>query len=936
MTAAWRTPEQDAILQSRAPVVFVAAGAGTGKTSVLVDRYLQALLDDRVPMQDLLTVTFTRKAAGEMRDRIRHALLERGHRGFAWALDDAPIGTIHSLCGRIVRSSPVDAGVDPSFAVLDEDRARIVQIEAMDAVWEEAAIEADDETLEYLGRHGGVLRRAVPAVCTELRGAGVRPPRFVLGSGVEVEEARSALLESIQRCLAEAAPAGTGKTVRANLERLESGAARLKEPMGDHQALGLLGQMRPSLSCGKDRSMFEPVLGALEAFHRALGERYLVGLGRAIDQLVVAFHQEYEARKRNLGVLDFLDLEIKALDLLVKGARPFGPAARLLVDEFQDTNELQCAVFDLLGAATMLTVGDAFQSIYAFRGADVEVFRSRESAPTRSQKGTALLAPLSRNFRSRRALLEIINHLFSQGSLFGSGFPRLTADRVGTDPRRSGPDCRGRLDPAAELWIVGHEPEEDSGVEAPVSKGSIRPEALFIAGRVGRLVREDGWRPRDIAVLLRNLTHVADFEEALEREGLDPYVVDGRGFYDREESNELLAGLRLLVNPHDDMALLTVLRSPFVGLSDDGLFLVRAGADDARSATLWGGLVRRIPPGLSEDEGSRVRDFVEGLRDLRGRMGSPGLAALILGVVERFDYDLVLLKAHDGRRRFANLRKLMRLADEFEALEGPDLAAFVRHVGQRRHAMAEKEGNAAVLAEGEDAIRIMTVHKAKGLEFPVVVVAGLGGAMRPRNPLALVGRSGEIGLSIKSPAGGFPRLTLGEAERVIDRQLALEAEEEARLYYVAMTRAEERLILSGELRRGRPAGALGRILETLDLAELPSAGATTRPRPGLDLVVGTVSPVPRNPGDLSRAAGNEVAGGAGRATLPRRPDRAGRRAAGQLLVTGGVRAVPAWLLSGTGAGAPRGALLGGGADLAVHAGRRYERHGNGGSDPGRA
>ena len=832
------TPEQCAILESTASTVFVAAGAGSGKTSVLVERYLRALLDDGIPPDDLPTVTFTRKAAGEMRMRIRRALLERGHRELAWALDDAPIGTIHHLCGRILRAHPVTAGIDPAYTVLEEDQAEILRAEALDQAWDEVVAAADDRRLEILARHEQDLRRSVSSLYQKLRSRGSAEPRFLLEAVVDVAGARAALAQALDRCLAAAPEVAPNKTAEDNLRKVQEAAERLAEMGAEWDAMAALRDLRPSLSCGRARPLFEPVNQALVEYYTALGGSYLAGLAQALDALLVGFHRHYEQRKREAGLLDFVDLEVQARALLERGVRPFGPAARLMVDEFQDTNELQCAIFDRLGAASVLTVGDAYQSIYAFRGADVAVFRARREELDRAARADVCAATLRCNFRSRPALLGVVNHLFAQPALFGPSFPRLEAGRSGDRPRRSGEDTRGRLDPACELWILGGEEEN------PVGLSPARAEAGFVAQRVRRLIVEEGWRPGDVAVLLRSFTHVREYEEALRAAGVAAYVVEGRGYYEREELHEVLAALHVLVNPHDEPALLTVLRSPFVGLSDDALYLIRLHADSRGALTLWEGLQQGIPAELTSAETSRLALFVERLGKLRRRLGAPGLASLLAELIESFDYDLVLLQEQDGRRRYANLRKLMRLADEFESVEGPDVAAFVRYVSRKKDLAADKEGNAALLAEDADVVRVMTIHKAKGLEFPVVVVGGLGSSVSGGStPLCFVGRRGELGLSLKGPGGDvFPRLTLGCAEALQAEAAEVEAAEEVRLIYVAVTRAEERLVLTGSLSRGRAGGVLGRIMDALGM-QTPPAGAPARPDAPLDLVVarGTLS-----------------------------------------------------------------------------------------------
>ena len=516
-------------------------------------------------------------------------------------------------------------------------------------------------------------------------------------------------------------------------------------------------------------------------------------------------------RKTALGLLDFNDVEIRALELMDSGVHPYADAARLMVDEFQDTNGLQCRLIEKLGVATVLTVGDLYQSIYGFRGADIEVFRNHERTVRAGAAGEVFHTRLSLNFRSRGAVLDVINRVVGHPGLFGEGFTDLVAARARDEARAGLPDERGALSPAVELVVLGR--GAPSGEDATWQEN----EARVVADLVSGLVREQGWRPRDVVVLLRALTQVHELEEALVAQGLPSYVVQGRGYYDREELGDLFALLRCLVNPHDDVSLVTALRSPLGAVRDDILYLLRIQSDRLGGTSLWEAMREHELEGAESADAERLRLFRERIETLRVRLGAPGLSELIDASVTAFSYDLVLLQAPDGPRRYANVRKLMLLADEFEALEGPDLAGFVRYLSGRRDLTASREGNAALLAEDDDVVRVMTIHQAKGLEFPVVVIAGMGGSGRTDRPMFPLDRSDRVSLRIPGPSDkrfGEP-LVLGPVDDIVQSLDIAHREEEKRLYYVAMTRAMERLLLGRlaerERNRGRPldAGAGG-------------------------------------------------------------------------------------------------------------------------------
>ncbi len=354
-------------------------------------------------------------------------------------------------------------------------------------------------------------------------------------------------------------------------------------------------------------------------------------------------------------------------------------------------------------------------------------------------------------------------------------------------------------------------------------------EAQAVAASVQRLLDEEEWEPRDIVVLTPAQTHVDLYQQALLDRGVDVYVVGGRGYYSRDEIGDLAALLGLLVNPHDDLGLVTVLRSPIVGLSDDGLYLLGREARRKRARSLWEVAREGTVPGMSRADLGLLLDFVARLTVLRRRVGRPGLARLIDDAVSDCGYDVCLLASEEGKRRFANVRKLMRIADDYEALQGPDLAGLVNAI-ESMGDLSDKEGSAPTLAEGENVVRVMTVHQAKGLEFPVVVLAGLGSDVpRSSRPRFVFSRDGRMGVFLKGSRHKTYEsgdLSWGPAAEIAAEETAKEREEDLRLLYVAMTRAEERLVLVG----AKPAAKrldgcrIGRIAMALGFETLPEAG----------------------------------------------------------------------------------------------------------------
>ncbi|MGI5940078.1 MAG: UvrD-helicase domain-containing protein [Thermoleophilia bacterium] len=843
---------------------LVAAGAGSGKTTLLVAYFVHALLDDHIPLDELVAVTFTRKAAGELVSRIRCALEEQKRPDLARSLDTGAIGTIHSLCRRILRRYALDAGVDPAFGVLEADAAGLLQREAALQVWEDAVEQAGDSELPVLARHEKVLRGELVPLYNRLRGVGYEVPQVSIAAGQPYAEVRARFEESV-RCALDACLALPRRTatVETALDTMTDGLQWVAtidpeetDPDRLSQSMALSSAYFPRRIAAVEGHL-EPVREALTACRTCLAQGMLQPLTEAMNGLLARLHDRYQQLKRARGVLDFADLELRTRALLTRdnSVLPpiFGSRSRVMIDEFQDTNELQCSILEGLGAANLLMVGDERQSIYRFRGADVDVFVRRQAALTPNHaavdtgKGTPhSLIPhrptphrLDVNYRSRAEVLAFINSLFAHEGFFGSRFVAL---EYGRDAKETIPCSTEKrplpTGPAVELLVV----ERTAGPGTSDQTPSIQEvEAEATAARVARLLSVDGCEPREIVILMPALTHVERYRQALRGQSVDAYVVRGKGYYSREEVADIRSLLRLLLDPHDDVALVGVLRSPFVELSDDGLYLLGREACSQKADSLWRIIFQGDCPGLSCADRRALTDLRHRLAELRGRVGRPGLAGLIDRVIDDFDYDLRVLASEDGRRRFANIRKLMRLADEFEALHGPDVAGFVEAVEMMRD-IGDQEGSAATLAEGENVVRIMTIHQAKGLEFPVVILTGLGSDVpRGGHPSFVVDSRGRMGVFLKDSRRTTYEdhdLCWGPAVEIVEEERVKEEQEDVRLLYVAMTRAEERLLLVG----ARPKGdklttcRLGRIILALGLTSLPETGENIA-LPALDAVV---------------------------------------------------------------------------------------------------
>ncbi|HEY5428127.1 MAG TPA: UvrD-helicase domain-containing protein, partial [Solirubrobacteraceae bacterium] len=779
------TAEQQRAIDRRDGDLLLDAGAGSGKTSVLVERFVTGVLGDGIDVSAMLTITFTEKAAAELRDRIRSRLRELGAPEAARRTEGAFISTIHGFCARVLRVNALAAGLDPRFGVLDRQQSEPLAAAAFEDALEELAGEADG-AVDLIAAYGaGSLRAAVFGAYGQLRSAGALHPRL---PPVPDEPDPEATAE-----LARAAAA-----VAAELRLLDRPGVRVVD------ALERVGECRELIGQVGAESVWPTDLEAVRlprngaALSTDACVAYTTALGRfrercaaraagpvrdLLDRLLDAYGRHYANRKRDASGVDFEDLELITRRLLANDDELRDRYAtrfqRIMVDELQDTNRVQLELIESIARDNLFTVGDAQQSIYGFRHADVQLFERR--GERLAQVGAR--ETLQTNFRSRPPILAALNLAF--------------ADELGDRfrPLRAGREDGDTATPAVEFVLVDKGADwELEGVASPWRLA----EARTLADRIAELVH-NGRPPGEIVVLMRATTDMRAYERALERRGLPTYVIGGRGYWSHPQVVDLVTYLRTLANPRDEESLYGVLASPMVGVSLDALVILAAARRSADRDPWW---LLREPRGelaaLAADDVSRLETFTAWFADERDRAQRAGIEELIDSALTCSGYDLSMLAMPGGRRRLANVRKLMRLGREHEDAHGPGLHGFLELISDRQAGrFAEsRESEAPMEGENLDAIRLMTIHRAKGLEFPVVVVADLGRSVRPPSELLRVTADGRLGIRL-ARAGAAGREPALDYRAIGDEQRVAQDAEERRLFYVAMTRAREQLILSG-------------------------------------------------------------------------------------------------------------------------------------------
>ena len=775
------TAEQQAAIARRSGPLALAASAGSGKTSVLVERYVRAVLDDGIAPGRILAITFTDRAAGELRERVRMRLAAAGEREAARESVGAFVSTFHGFCARLLRTHAVLAGLAPDFSVLGDAQAAGLRESAFDralAGWLEA-----DGALDLAAAFGvAELRGAIDAVYDELRSRGELTPTLgVPLARHDPAQAGATLARATATLAAELATAPAGKTIDRALEQLAA-SAQLTAQAASPSPLRVAAL---ALQNGAS-ALGTPASAAFEAARAAYEEACADRLGMAavglLDALLGRYSQSYGSLKRGRGVVDFDDLELEAGALLSGHeevrAQWSDRFELLMVDELQDTNARQMAILAALERDNLFTVGDEFQSIYGFRHADVGLFRGRRAALGRA--GAA--AALSTNFRSRPPLLELVNAVFA--GRFGADFVPLVAGRDAAPERDSAP--------IVELLVTdtdGWEPHEERlGVELAPAPLWRRAEARLLARRLDQLIAAGEAQAEEIVVLFRAGGAIGVYEAALADLGHATLATAGGGFFARPEIVDLVAYLRALANPLDALALYGVLASPLCGCSPDVLVELALRARE-RESSVWEALEAEPPD-------ARSAAFAARFGRARRAAADSGLGEIVAYAVAEFAYDRHLGALHAPERRIANVRKLERLAREFEAREGRDLRRFAQALGVGRvGSMRETEAPPPAARTG--AIRLMTIHSAKGLEFPVVCLADLAHQLAERQPQLLVDR-GRVGLRLPTVERRAVD-TLAYAQLRAERAASALAEEQ-RIVYVAMTRARDRLILSGAAR----------------------------------------------------------------------------------------------------------------------------------------
>ena len=838
------TPAQQCAIDSRSSTVLVSAAAGSGKTRVLTERLLAYLIEDRENIDRFLVITFTKAAAGELRSRILSSIAAEtpAHpelRRQTALCARAQIGTIHSFCGNLLREHCAAAALSPDFQIADENQAAALKASALDKVLEAAYEQIEtDAPLRALADSVGAGRddrRLAELVLTlyEKMQCHARPERWAAeqAAALRLEDVTDVgetawgreLLRGADETLAywqgametlivdmsvydwlySAYAPSVGETADA----LRAARAALKQ--GWDAACAAIEQIvfpklgrvvKPPDPEARERAQAvrkkcQSAMDKLKKQFSRRSEQMLADLRDAAPamirllELTMQFTRAYASEKKRRDLVDYSDLEHMTARLLTDEngaptalARTISQRFReILVDEYQDVSEVQDLIFRALSRNehNLFFVGDVKQSIYRFRLADPGLFLAKYDAfaPAEAAKpGESRRILLQENFRSRGAVLEACNHVFS--NLMSRALGELDYDENAA--LRCGlAEMAGGEKPELRLLQL---PDADDG-PAP-EKAAL--EADYVAGRM--LEMNAGGVPwEDMVILLRSANAIGPvYRRTLASRGVPVAADQSSGFFESLEISMLRSLLAVIDNPHQDVPLVAVLTSPLFGFDANALAAVR---ECDREHDFYDALCRRA------ESDARAREALETLGRYRRAAPDSTLTELLCRIYDDRDLEALCSAMPDGDQRRARLNRLLSLTEAFERTGYQGLHRFLGWLDRQ-----EQDGRGPAEGGAEQGVRIMSIHHSKGLEFPVVFLCDLNRKFNESDEHAAVLIHPQLGLGAKkcdlARGAQYPTFARHAIARRIERETL---SEEMRLLYVAMTRAKDRLIITGTL-----------------------------------------------------------------------------------------------------------------------------------------
>ena len=871
MGVSW-TEEQQKVIDTRNCNILVSAAAGSGKTAVLVERIIQRITDKNNPVDidELLIVTFTRAAAGEMKERIRQAIEKKLEANpedehlqrQSTLVHHALITTIDSFCSYIVKNYFHLIDLDPSFRMGDEGEMRLLQADVADAVLEEAYTEEAPSFLAFSdGFAGGKTDKKIPEMIIKLYSFSMSYPypeewllncrkAYEIKSIEELENADwmkliknevkqeikevSMLLKQALEIAKE--PDGPvfyiglledEASAVAKLERTEN-FFEWKEmldklefkrlPAGKKAEKELVSESRQELAKNLRSEAKDQIKALKERYFQETAEEMLENLQRAgepvgvLVDLTLAFMKLYREKKKEKNILDFGDLEHYALEILIKhteeedertdAARELSKKfAEIMIDEYQDSNLVQEKLLTSVskmedGIYNIFMVGDVKQSIYRFRLARPDLFMEKFKTYPQEEGMDCLRIDLHKNFRSRAEVLEGVNYLFYQ--IMGEDLGGVEYDRTAAlyPGRIFQPKPEEESEPATEVLLLEDEEENTRELEA-------RMVALRIGELAGKYLvldkKTEEYRPAkysDFTILLRTMSGWAEtFKKILNSCGIPASVTTKTGYFSAQEVTTVLDYLKILDNPMQDIPLAAALHGLPDGFSFQELAEIKVLGMENEKTGFYEALL--LGEKLSSPLGEKIRRFFAVYRELRRKVPYTPMHELIWDFYDATDFLVYQQAFVSGEQRKANLLMLAEKARDYESTSYRGLFNFIRYIENLKKYQVDF-GEANTLSENEDTVRIMSIHGSKGLEFPIVFVCGMGKQINMQDARESIVLHPDLGIGSPYVDTQLRIRTRTILQKAVQREILLESlGEELRILYVALTRAKEKLILTG-------------------------------------------------------------------------------------------------------------------------------------------
>ena len=836
----------------------VVAGPGSGKTRVLVERFANLVIEHKVPINEILTLTFTEKAANEMKIRAARLFEQKGMEKECQEIEFAYLSTIHSFCSRLLRENAIEAGIDPQFSVMDELEAGRVKEQTLEDTLKKWAQEKSLDTFlnDIFWKHPDsrksrlksfkenlillyekIRNSCVPISETvntdDLSQDIVNSKKMVEELINEINEIRSEkkLSDKTRDKVENVLERWNTSYLQNDINKLYNGIE--KPPQKDDLILALLNKVKGihsyiNLAVSKDvKQPLRALREELKILAGLLAKDYSTRSKMVLRDFLMSFDIAYSERKKVESLIDFTDLEVETIELL-KNKKYIANEIKqkfkyILVDEFQDISRLQKTIIDLIRSKNNLfIVGDEKQSIYGFRNAEVEIFQDIQKDSNRES-----LISLDENFRSRSQILDFINNIFNQlWPVRHTGLEEThikeIASSMDSTQLKAGAEFSDKPFPSVEIIVA----EGKDKTEAR------KWESMDIAKRIKEIVdkgeiwitnkREPGKKLsyRDFAILFRSTTDIKLYEHSLSHLDVPYYVVSGRGFFNTTEITDLINLLKVIESPLDEINLASVLKSPFVGIDDEALFRLADYAharhkfahvkqefahDNKGRKYLYQilnevGLIKEIKAEVI----NKITQFLQLLREIQDIKHGISLWHLISFILKRTEFQSKMLLFSNGKRRYANLLKLVELCRGQEEFGPMTLKDFIEIVeGYKFREIRESE--APVESEEDDVVKLITTHSAKGLEFPVVIIADTDRDNSRPSDYFVYSKTHGISFKILNPLTNEAEEPLCY-KRINDEAKEKELQESKRLLFVAMTRAQEHLIISGGINKSRGRG----------------------------------------------------------------------------------------------------------------------------------